>query len=174
MVSRRPAKSSTEGSALARRRWFGKYWRRWNAAMNISQHTVIQITARLLSVLGIFVYGLFLYLWSIEWRQNTEIHLTVGSEVKFILSDVIFASGLPPLLLTIYFLLLGKTKQELGVGIMAVVISIPVHFVVTVFAAHSDAWFYLPMQLAELLAALALIFYWHRHWRGKTSNLKAE
>lgn len=126
--------------------------------------------ARLVAVIGVLLYGFMLYLAYIQWGQNEFIHESLGSEIFFVLDFGIFGSGLPPLMLTIYFLLLGKTLRDWGLGFVFVLLSILIHYYVSGWAAHSEPVIYVPMQLAELAAVIGLIVYWHKKYRMSPIN----
>jgi len=131
---------------------------------------ILKITARLTAVIGILLYGFMLYLAYIQWKQNEFVHESLGSEIFYLMNFGIFGSGLPPLMLAIYFLWLGMTVKEWVLGFVFVFLSILVHYYVSGWAAHSEPAVYVPMQLAELAAVIGLIVYWHKKYRTSQIN----
>lgn len=123
---------------------------------------LIRLISWTIGVLGIATYVFFLYMMYIGWKQGEHIHISIGSEIFYIFDTAIFGSGLPPLILTIYFMFFGKTLKDFGIGISVIFISIIIHFYVSAFAAHSEAIIYIPMQVIELAAAIFLVFYWRK------------
>lgn len=134
--------------------------------MNVIWKNILKWSAWFVALCGFLVCGYLMYSWTIEWQQNQSIHESVSTEVLFIISDVIFASGLAPMLLVIYFLVLGKTERDWGLGMLFVFLSIPVHFYVTGVAAHTTPNIYIPFQLGELAVVIGLMLYWHRRYRA--------
>lgn len=116
----------------------------------------------MVGVLGLALYCFFMYIAYIGWIQGEHIHESVWSELFYILDVAIFGSGLPPLILTIYFMFFGKTVKDWGVGILFIMFSIPIHYYVAGWAAHSEPVIYIPMQLAELAAVISLVVYWRK------------
>ena len=134
--------------------------------MNVIWKNILKWSAWFVALCGFLIYGYVLYIWTIEWQQNQYIHESKSSAVLFVISDVIFASGLAPMLLVIYYLVLGKTERDWGVGMLLVFLSIPVHFYVTGVAAHTTPSVYIPFQLGELVVVIGLILHWHRKYRA--------
>jgi len=66
----------------------------------------------------------------IGWQHDQNIHESLLSELYYIMSLAIFGSGLPPILLVIYFLILGKMAKDFGMGFIFVFTFILVHFYV--------------------------------------------
>lgn len=138
--------------------------------MGVKGKTVLHGVAFFVAVIGFVVYGFFAYDWTIEWQQNQDLHGSLLAEIFFVVDHVVFVSGLPPMLLIIYFLIMGKTVKGWSMGLVFVFLSIPVHFYVAGIAAHTEPAIYVPMQLAELAAAIGLIVYWHRKYRTSPVN----
>ncbi len=126
---------------------------------------ILKGTARLVAIIGVLLYGFMLYLAYIQWGQNGFIHESLRSEIFYVLDFGVFGSGLPPLILTIYFLWLGRTVKDWVFGFAFVFLSIMVHYYVSGWAAHSEPVIYVPMQFLELVAAIGLIVYWHKKYR---------
>lgn len=131
---------------------------------------MLRVIAAIVGVLGIALYGFFLYIMYIGWTQGEHIHESLWSELFYIVDTAIFSSGLPPLILTIYFMFFGRTVRDWGMGLLFIVLSIPIHYYVAGWAAHSEPVVYVPMQLAELAAAIGLIVYWHKKYRTSSIN----
>lgn len=126
---------------------------------------MLRVIAGIVGVLGVALYGFFLYLMYIGWTQGEHIHESLWSELFYIFDTAIFSAGLPPLILTIYFMFFGKTEKDWVVGLLFIILSIPIHYYVAGWTAHSEPVIYVPMQLAELAAAIGLIVYWHKKYR---------
>ena len=124
----------------------------------------------MVGVLGIGVYGFFLYLMYIGWVQGEHIHESVYSELFYIFNTAIFSSGLPLLILTVYFMFFGKTVKDWNVGLFFIMFSIPIHYYVAGWAAHSEPVVYVPMQLTELAAVIGLVVYWHKRRGTRKMN----
>ena len=111
------------------------------------------------------LYVFFLYLMYIGWTQGEHIHESIGTQIFYIIDTAIFGSGLPPLILVVYFLLLGNTPKDWGMGLLFVLLSIPIHYYVTSWAAHSEPIVFVPMQIVELAAVIILVTYWQKKYR---------
>lgn len=134
--------------------------------MNNMGMRMLRSVSLLFALLGALVYVYMLYDWHIQWQQDLTIHESWLTEVWFILGYVIFASGLPPMLLTIYFWVLGKNPRDWLAGFVFVPLFIFVHYVVAVFMAHSSPLVYVPMMAVELLSVVAVIWYWQKKQPG--------
>jgi hypothetical protein len=130
--------------------------------MNKLSVQMLRVASLVFVLLGALLYALLFYNSRVEWEQNLSIHESWLTEIWFVIADVIFASGLPPMLLTIYFWVLGKAPRDWLAGFAFVPLFIFVHYVVAVFMAHSSPFIYVPMMAVELLSAIAVIWYWHK------------
>jgi hypothetical protein len=123
---------------------------------------ILRGASLIFALLGALLYIFFLYDTHIQWRQDLSIHESWLTEVWFVISIGIFASGLPPMLLVVYFWVLGEKPRDWRAGFVFVPIFIFSHYVVAVFMAHSSPMVYVPMMAVELLSAIAVIWYWYR------------
>ena len=130
--------------------------------MNKLSVQMLRVASLVFVLLGALLYVLLFYNSRVEWEQNLTIHESWLTEIWFVIADVIFASGLPPMLLTIYFWVLRKNPRDWLAGFAFVPLFIFVHYVVAVFMAHSSPLVYVPMMAVELLSAVAVIWYWQR------------
>lgn len=121
---------------------------------------IFRAVAFFIGVCGIAVYALWLWAWWLDWQQGSFVAKPFLEQLWFVLDDAIFLSGLPPLMLTIYFLILKKSVRANRTGLIYVAFFIPVHYYVAATTAHSTPEIYLPAQLIELAAASALIVFW--------------
>jgi hypothetical protein len=129
------------------------------------ERILLNIIARLVAFCGIMLYGFMLFGAYIQWGQNSTIHESLFTQIFYIIDFGIFISGLPPMLLVVYFLVLGKTSKDFGMGLLFVFGSIFIHFYVVGFSAHgSPAYIYIPLHFLELTLVLGLIYYWHRKY----------
>lgn len=126
---------------------------------------VFRVLVLLVALFGFLVYGYMMYGWTVEWHQNQSIHESLFTQLFFIVDTVIFISGLPPMLLVVYFLVLGKNTKDWAMGLLFVAISIPVHFYVAGVTAHTEPIQYIPIQLGELAIVIGLIIYWRKKKR---------
>lgn len=133
--------------------------------MNNLGMRMLRGTSLIFALLGALVYVYMLYDWHVQWRQDLTIHESWLTEIWFVIGYVIFASGLPPMLMVVNFWVLGKRPRDWLAGFAFVPIFIFVHYVVAVFMAHSSPFVYVPMMAFELLTAIAVILYW-RNYRG--------
>jgi len=60
------------------------------------------------------------------------------------------------------FLLIKNTTKANLYGIGFVVFFIVFHYIVAAYVIHNTTSVYVPLGIAEVIAALALIIYWHR------------
>ncbi len=134
--------------------------------MNKHAIRVLRVVSLVFAMLGVLLYALLFYNWRVEWEQNLTIHESWLTEIWFVIGYVIFASGLPPMLLALYFWVLREEARDWLAGFVFVPIFIVVHYVVSVFMAHSSPFVYVPMMAVELLGGIAVI----RYWRGKPSD----
>ena len=114
----------------------------------------------LAGICGIALYVFCLWTWWLEWQQGGFAAKLFLEKIWFVLDDAIFLSGLPPLMLTIYFLILKKSVRANRRGLIYVALFIPIHYYVAATTAHSTPEIYLPAQLVELVVAIALIVFW--------------
>ncbi len=135
------------------------------AGKNTFRFKVLRGTSLIFAFFGILLFVVLLFDSRVEWEQNTAIHQSWLTEVWFVIVHLIFASGLPPLILTVYFWVLGKTSRDWRAGFAFVPIFVFTHYVVTVFMAHSSPVVYVPMMGVELLSVAAVIWYWHQKTR---------
>ena len=131
---------------------------------------ILKGAARLVAAIAVLLYGFMLYLAYIQWSQNEFAHESWGVEIFYVLDFGVFGSGLPPLMLAIYFLWLGKTVKDLVCGFVFVLLSIIIHYYISGWAAHSEPVIYVPMQFIELAAVIALIVYWRKKYRTPLKN----
>lgn len=121
-------------------------------------------------VCGIAVYVFWLWTWWMVAKQGDFASRNLLQQILFVLDDAIFGSGLPPLLLTIYFLILKKSARANLRGLIYVAFFIPIHYYVAATTAHSTPEIYLPAQFIELIAAVALIAFWKKEGPQSTST----
>jgi len=111
--------------------------------------------------LGILLYIFMLSSAYIGWQHDQNIHESLLSELYYIMSLAIFGSGLPPILLVIYFLILGKMAKDFGMGFIFVFTFILVHFYVVGVSTHTEPIIHIPFQLVELAIVVGIMRYWH-------------
>lgn len=100
-------------------------------------------------------YAIWLWAWSIEWRQAHYAAKPLLDQIWFVIDDAVFLSGL-----TIYLLILKKSARANSRGLIYAALFIPIHYYVAATTAHSTPEIYLPAQLVELIAAIAVIAFW--------------
>jgi hypothetical protein len=123
-------------------------------------HKVFRVLSLCIGVCGIAFYAIWLWAWSLTWRQMNFSDKPFLEQLWFVIDHGIFLSGLPPLMLTIYFLILKKSVKANLRGLIYVTLFIPIHYYVAATTAHSTPEIYLPAQLIELTAAILLIVFW--------------
>lgn len=133
---------------------------------------IFRVSVLLVSIIGFLIYGYLMYSWTVEWNQNQSIHESLFTKAFFIVDTVIFISGLPPMLLVVYFLVFGKNPKDWGLGLLFVAISIPIHFYVVGVTAHTEPMQHIPIQLIELAIVVGLIIYWQKKKRKQVSSSK--
>lgn len=131
---------------------------------------ILRALSLFIGTCGIVVYTFGLWTWWLEWHQGGFAAKPFMDQLWFVLDDAIFLSGLPPLLLTIYFLILKESVRANLRGLIYVALFIPIHYFVTATTAHSTPEAYLPAQLVELVAAVALIVLWKDKGRQSTAT----
>jgi hypothetical protein len=94
----------------------------------------------------------------IGWKQRAAAGSSMEQAVYGI--DSVFQAGLPPLMLTVYFLILKSSARANVRGLIYVLLFIPIHYYVAATRAHSTPEAYLPAMLVELICAIALIAFW--------------
>lgn len=138
--------------------------------MNTTSTAILRILALVVVLFGMLLYLYLAYSAVVPgWYQTPGIHSSWREELGYVVQDVVFMPGLPPLIVAIYFLLLGRTTQDWLAGFGFVVGFVVFHYVVAVWMAHGSPTAYLPMMLAELLAAIGLIWCWQRKRRNRTA-----
>lgn len=123
-------------------------------------HKIFRTLCVVIGVCGFILYALNLFTWQIEWRQGGFSTRPLLERAWFVLDDAIFLSGLPPLMLSTYFLILRKSARANGIGLILAALFVVIHYYVAAATAHSTPDIYIPVQLAELIAALSLILLW--------------
>jgi hypothetical protein len=93
-------------------------------------------------------------------------------QLFYVLFTVVPLTGTPLMVLVIYFFILGKTKEDWSWGLSFIVRGFFVHYIVVGVTAHAAWYVYIPLQLMELAALIAIIRYWHRTKRGNVNNLQ--
>lgn len=121
-----------------------------------------RIFFNIIGVFGCLLYLVLVNAFLVVMRQNPDAHASLLTELFFILQYVVFASGLPPLFLAVYFFFFKKAKRDQLVGAAWVGFFFIVHFYVVAAMAHGSAWIYVPLMVIELLGALTVI---QRHKR---------
>lgn len=117
----------------------------------------------IITLLGLAIYLLFASVAIVPgWSQTPGIHDSVWSEVAYVIQDIVFFPGLPPLMVSIYFLMLQKTPQAWKRGLLLTAIFVPIHYVVAVWMAHGSPAVYVPMMVLEFVAALGVIVRWRQ------------
>lgn len=131
--------------------------------MTTTGTAILRALALAVGVLGIVVYLYLAYSAIVPgWYQTPGIHDSWERQLGYIIQDVIFFPGLPPLIVAVYFLVLGRSRRDWSAGFGFVIVFLAFHYVVAVWMSHASASIYLPMMVVELLAAVGLIWYWHR------------
>ena len=121
---------------------------------------ILRTLSIFIGICGFILYGLILFTWQSEWRQSSFSTRPLLEQAWFVLDDAIFLSGLPPLIVSTYFLILKKNARANGIGIIFVVLFILIHYYVAATTAHSTPDIYIPAQVAELIATVSLILMW--------------
>ncbi|UXY15515.1 hypothetical protein N8I74_00425 [Chitiniphilus purpureus] len=70
----------------------------------------------------------------------------------------LFGSGLSPLMIAIYFLILKKTVRGNFIGLIYAVLLVPFHYYVMAIAAHNTKEVYLPYLVLRFIILLSIIF----------------
>lgn len=125
----------------------------------------------LIAALGLLLYGFFIDMLMIDWRQNPYVHASRSTEIDFILFDVILGSGLAPLSIALYFFGRCNRADEWAAGLGFFVLFFFWHYVCCAFLAHAPWYTYQPMLIAGIVAAALVIFLWERK---RSTNLAAE
>lgn len=132
---------------------------------------IFRASSLFIGTCGIGFYSFVVWLSSIEWRQAHYAAKPLLEQIWFVIDFGIFFPGLPPLMLTIYFLILKKSVRANRTGLIYVALFIPIHYYVASMTAHMTPEFYLPAQLTELAAAIALIAFWKERPANATATL---
>lgn len=124
---------------------------------------------------GLLLYGWFVYVFGvIEWQQQSISDESNSYRIWYFIQYPVFMSGLPPLILVVYFLILRKDVRANVWGLVFVALSVPVHATIAAVTAHQQAvTIYLPLQALELAVALVLVAVWHlRVRRTRTEHVR--
>ncbi len=132
---------------------------------------IINVISLLVTACGALLYAFMVYIWTIEWRQSGISEQSYLEKIWFLVENVIFVSGLPPLLIAIYFLLLRKSTTDKLYGFLFVGFFIVAHYFTSAFAAHTPASIHVPIQLTELLAVVGLITLWRKRFPAARNGL---
>jgi len=124
----------------------------------ITKNTYLIILKWLLTICGLLVYGVLLFVSYIGWTQNETIHTTLSSQLHFIFIYAIYMNGLPQIILMVYFITLANTLRTLSLGVLLIVITIPFHLYISAAISHSEASDYVPLILLEMILVFAAIF----------------
>ncbi len=111
--------------------------------------------------------GIAVYLFNIIIRYSVSEDMNIAtwiiSEQALFITKSIMVSGLAPLILSTYFLLINKSSKANLRGIIYVILFIPIHIYVTAFSAHSPMKHALIPQSIEVLLAITLIALWKKN-----------
>jgi hypothetical protein len=124
----------------------------------------------LVVALGLALYCLLLFIWAIEWRQNSYIHASRSAEADFIFFDAILGSGLPPLLIALYFFGRCNRPHEWAAGLGFFMLFFFWQYVSYAFLAHAPWYTYQPMLLAGTAAALFVVWLWEAKRAGVAAD----
>ena len=123
-------------------------------------------TTRILSLSSGFILILAylgsLYVFSVTFQNHPKFQdiNNLFLKVYYVFNYGVFMSGLPPVILAIYFLILCKAPKSNLWGLLIVGLSIlPIHLVVFFSMAGKPSQF-VPLQFGELLITFYLIAYW--------------
>jgi len=138
----------------------------------------VRIVSLAVALLIIGLYFLVLYVFSVTFEQNSKFQ-EINSfflKVYYILDHGIYRGilgiGLPPIILTIYFLIVCKAPKSNLWGMLIVCISIfPIHYVLF-FYMDADTLVVVTIQFAQLLFTFYLIAYWKE--KGVEEKFKKE
>jgi hypothetical protein len=119
----------------------------------------LRVASIIIGVCGALLYLLLLADSSVEWVQGGYGAKSFGEQAWF-LAEVIVLSGLPPLILTIYFLLLKSSVRANVRGMAYLAVFVPVHLYVAAVTSHGPPEVFLPAQGLELIAAIVLVLVW--------------
>lgn len=118
---------------------------------------------------GALIYTLIFAIWWVGEYRGYFISASAVEKVTFGLQSV-FVPGAPPLLIALYFLVLKKTARENLAGLLWLLVFIPLHYFVCAITAHRPPIEWVPAQLLELAAAIAVVFLWAKKQSNKSSE----
>jgi len=119
----------------------------------------------LVVALGLALYSLLLFISIIEWRQSPYIHTSRSAEADFIFFEAILGSGLPPLMIALYFFGRCNKPVEWVMGSVYFAIFFFWHYLSFIFLAHGTWHTYVPLLLTELIA-VACVIWWSERYRS--------
>jgi len=123
----------------------------------------LRILTLLLALLGSVVYCFLIYVGVHAWSDTAEANnLGFWGRVGTFLTEVIFSSGLPPIMITIYFFLRCTQPAEWLAGLGWLCLFVFTQYVAVIFLAHASAVIYAPIMVVDLVAAIAVISIWER------------
>lgn len=131
--------------------------------------TLIDVTRWFVITVGVLFYLIFVAIGVIELNQDPLASQPFLHKLGVTVEFILLGSGLPPLMITVYFLGVRKTGKAWLVGAILLPMFLVAHYVTVVFMAHAPTTVHLPMILAELVAAIAAIWLWER--KARRSNL---
>lgn len=130
--------------------------------------SILRASAWVVIIFGLLLYGFWLYLCIIEWRQSTIIHQSFLKKFEFIFLYAIIGGGLNPLIITIYFLGMNKDLYHWLFWLMAFPAIIIIHILYFSALSHGHSTLMnVCMLVAEILATIIIIM--RDKYRGQTT-----
>jgi hypothetical protein len=115
--------------------------------------------------LGVILYCLIALFMALGSRDDENAWNSIWSVSQTIFEYILLGSGLPPLMIAVYFLGICKTGKAWLVGAILLPLFVVAHFVISVYMAHGPTSVHIPLILGELAAAIAAIWFWERNSR---------
>lgn len=118
-------------------------------------------------ILSIVVYLFLMLDLMIEWNQNTELRDSMASGAQFLIQDGVIMSGLAPLLVAVYFLLIKSDRRTNLAGFPILAFMIALHAIMVMYHAHNPPMLSLILQVGEVILAFILIGLWRKRLAAK-------
>ena len=124
----------------------------------------------LIALLGVLLYCFWLWIGIHAWIEAGHDRLSLAPRIGTFLAEVVFGSGLAPLMIAIYFFVLCKRAIDWTIGLLFLSLFIFTEFVTEVFIAHASWVIYTPILLTDLGAAVGVILMWEHHSRSADAD----